>query len=115
MKITKELLVKHHACADQIEIFCSLWPEGCDPTLKNLQLAQQANLDVFWCINFLPYEGMNSKRAFTFWCVERCVEQVQHLCKDDVELDTATEVAAWVTARANQLEKLSEMLCQQKD
>ena len=48
MRITAEWLERHEACYEQAHFFGSIWPDGMDVTLENLQQAQAAGLDVFW-------------------------------------------------------------------
>ena len=78
MRITKELLLQHGACEDQINLFVSLYPSGAELTVDNALQGHRHGLDALWLLNLLPAEGPHSQRAFTLWCAE----QVVHLCDD---------------------------------
>ena len=54
MKITKELLIKNDACRGQVDLFCSVFPNGTRVTLATLQKARKNNLDIFWLEKVIP-------------------------------------------------------------
>jgi len=54
MKITKELLIKNDACREQVDLFCSVFPNGTRVTLATLQKARKNNLDIFWLEKVIP-------------------------------------------------------------
>ena len=78
MKITYDLLVKHKACNSQREAFKVLYPDGCEPTVKNLFDLAAEGLDAWWLWHVLPAEGPGSQRAYALWCAE----EVAHLTTD---------------------------------
>ena len=58
MKITKELLIKNDACREQVDLFCSVFPNGTRVTLATLQKARKNNLDIFWLEKVIPVSAL---------------------------------------------------------
>ncbi len=49
MRITAQLLRDKEACGDDIEAFEKQWPDGCNVTRKNCQIAfKKLGMDVEW-------------------------------------------------------------------
>jgi len=62
MKITKELLIKNDACREQVDLFCSVFPNGTRVTLATLQKARKNNLDIFWLEKVIPDSALAKYR-----------------------------------------------------
>ena len=53
MKITKNMLRKHEACSDQVELFAAEWPNGAEVTADNVLRAITLALDVSWLTHLM--------------------------------------------------------------
>ena len=54
MKITKELLITHDACEEQVELFEATFPKGGTTSKANLIKAARAGLYINWLERFVP-------------------------------------------------------------
>ena len=54
MKITESLLHKHGACADQIKLFVTTFPDGTEATPEAILEAAKAGLQTLWLERLIP-------------------------------------------------------------
>ena len=47
-KITAAMLRQHGACADQVRVFETNWPDGMTPTIAACRKAARLRLDIGW-------------------------------------------------------------------
>jgi hypothetical protein len=59
MKITKKFLLSLWACEEHIDLFCRVFPDGCEVTPENAQKACDEGLDLGWLLSAsaLPLTG----------------------------------------------------------
>lgn len=69
MRITKKFLEDLNACQPQIDLFCKVFPDGCEVNQENAQKAIDAGLDFRWLlvIGKLPFTGFTSVLGDKFW------------------------------------------------
>ena len=48
MKITKRQLQRLQACTEQVNLFATEWPEGCEVSEQNALRAIELGLDIDW-------------------------------------------------------------------
>lgn len=115
MKITADLLRAHNEYMDRVSAFAALWPDGLEPTVEAVFIAEAAGFDVLGWTRLLPREGPGSRRAFTLWCVEQmahhsddprvleCLQLLRRRVFEPSAVSAADLVAmwnGWVAARA---------------
>ncbi len=68
MKITKELLERHNACEDQVDLFISLFPEGTEVTEESCLKAVEGGIDFEWaCCNLLKNQDAYEAARKPLW------------------------------------------------
>jgi hypothetical protein len=103
MRITGELLNKHHACPQQVKAFSEIWPDGVQPAVENMVEADKKGLTVLWCSFLLPAEGIISQRAFAWWCAE----QVKDCITDPLLIEAVSYPFALLLQRINSISSVS--------
>ena len=51
--ITADMLSEHKACAEQYELFCRTWPDGCKVTLEDCKNAVRLGFNIDWAAQHL--------------------------------------------------------------
>ena len=68
MKITKELLQRRHASADQVAEFSRLYRRGCEPDIEVLTALAAEGLDPWWLVHLLaPRDAVR----YAHWCASQ--------------------------------------------
>ena len=77
MKITEKVLVDLRAFSSQVDLFVETFPRGCTVTIKNLEKAGKAGLDINWLANEI-FKGVYRE---AYQAAERPAEEAYQAAK----------------------------------
>ncbi len=89
--ITAKMLIDKRACEEDIEVFERHWPDGCDFTLRNCQIAfEELGLSVNWAAaNLLSQQASDEYKKLSEDMYKACakrslVDTVECRCSEDL-------------------------------
>ena len=111
MRVTKELLESHSACAEHVIVFAREWPDGCEVSTETVARAIALGMDIGWAAaHLLPspaWRAYDEARATALRAYEeatapalRAYEEARATALRAYEEATAPALRAYEEARA---------------